>query len=82
MKILNPTIKIDVQNDEMTSEADTMLAEDALETINLVGAECVDLPRVRRMTNKQHRSTTTHASRVYFVSQLGDEVGVCRTGQG
>ena len=43
---MNRTIKIDVQNDEMTLEADTKLVEDALETMKRVGARDVDSPRV------------------------------------
>ena len=38
----------DVQNEEMTLEADTKLVEDALNTMILVGAKGVDSPRVRR----------------------------------
>ena len=38
LKILNPTIKIDVLNDETTLEADTKLVKDALETMKLIGA--------------------------------------------
>ena len=48
LKILNRTIKIDVLNDEMTLEADTKLAENALESMKLNGAKGVDSPRVRR----------------------------------
>ena len=48
LKILNRTIKIDVLDDEMTLEADTKLARDALETMKLFGARGVDSPRVRR----------------------------------
>ena len=48
LKILNRTIQLDVQNDETTSEADTKLVEDALETMKRVDAEGVESPRVRR----------------------------------
>ena len=60
LKILNRTIKIDVQNDEMTLEADTKLVEDALKTIKLVGAQGVDSPRVRR--NEEQTSPRVHHS--------------------
>ena len=48
LKILNRTIKIDVLSDEMTLEADTILVENALESMKLNGAKGVDSPRVRR----------------------------------
>ena len=52
LMLLNRTIKIHVQNDEMTLEADTKLVEDVLETRKLVGARGVDSPRFRR--NEEH----------------------------
>ena len=76
LKILNRTIKIDTLNDEMTLEADTKLAENALESMILNGAKSVVS---REMKSKQHTSTfrETQISGVDFVSQFGDEVGVC-----
>ena len=41
-------MKTDVQNDEMTLEADTKLVENALESMKLNGPKGVDSPRVRR----------------------------------
>ena len=85
LKMLNRTIMIDVQNDEMTLEADTKLVEDALETMKLVGAKKVDSPRVRRneqQTAQIRNSEKTHASRDDFVTQLSDEIDVCRSKQG
>ena len=76
LKILDRTIKIDVLNDEMTLEADTKLVEGALESMKVNGAKGVDSPRFRRPEEQ-----TAHVSGVDFVPQLGDEVGVCRSGQ-
>ena len=53
LKILNRTIKIDVHNGKMTMEADTKLVEDALKSMNLVGAYGIDSPRVRRHEEKK-----------------------------
>ena len=81
LKILNRTIKIDVLNDEMTLEADTKLIENALETMKLNG---VDSPRVRRneeQTAQFENSEKLTSVGVDFVSQFGDEVGVCRSRQ-
>ena len=48
LTILNRAIKIDVPNDEMTLEVDTKLVESAFESMKLMGAKGVDLPRVSR----------------------------------
>ena len=80
LKILNRTIKIDALNDETTLEADTKLVENALESMKLNGPKGVDPPRVRRSeeqnsTDREFREA--HIDGVDFVSQFGDEVGVC-----
>ena len=59
LNILDRTIKIDVQNDKMTLDADTKLVEDALETIKLVGATGVDSPRVSR--NEEQTAQTENS---------------------
>ena len=69
----------------MTLEVDTKLVEDALETVKLVGAKGRRIATCREewRTNSTDRELReTHASRVEFASQFGDEVGVCRPGQG
>ena len=75
LKILNRTIKIDALTDEMTLEADTKLVENALESMKLNGAKGVDSPRVRR--NEEQTAQIENSEKLSFVSQFGDEVGVC-----
>ena len=80
LKIVNRTIKIDVLNDEMTLEADTKLVENALESMKLNGGKSVDSPRVRRteeQTAQIEDSDKLTSVESTFVSQFGDEVGVC-----
>ena len=62
LEILNRTIKIDVQNDEMTMEANTELVENALEAMKLVVAKVVDSPRVRR--NEEHPAQIDNSERL------------------
>ena len=59
LHISNRTIKIDVQNDEMTLEPDTKLVGDDLENMKLVGAKGVDSPRVRR--NEEQSAKTENS---------------------
>ena len=69
----------------MTLEADTKIVEDALETVKLVGATGVDSPRVRRdgkQTAQSENCEELTPAESAFVPQVGDEVGVCRPGQG
>ena len=64
----------------MTLEADTKLVENALESMKLDGAKGVDSPRVRRteeQTAQIEDSDKLTSVESTFVSQFGDEVGVC-----
>ena len=55
LKILNLSIKIDVQNVEMTFEVRRELVEDALKSMKLVGSKGVDAPRVSRYAEQTAR---------------------------
>ena len=68
--------------DEATLEADTKLVENALESMKLKGAKGVDSPRVRR--NAEQTAQIENSEKLTSAEstpQLGDEVGVCRSGQ-
>ena len=73
LQILNRTIKIDLQNDEMTWDADTKLVEYALETTKFFGARVVDSPPVRITRISRQRRSTLYRSLVMKLAYVAQD---------